>query len=156
MRKQGAREIGRSGRGGRGRGKWTVSTLHLPVHVEVGGLLVLAAGAPNVTCLPRLNVPLQAGGLHVSEQELDTDMEHAKIHVWAAVAARACASMQRARYLWLAPSTDSDSCSHLFCLRRLKRHQGTDFSSICRKEFDYTEKRRVCTHHFTLYLRFED
>ena len=46
-------------------------------------------------------------------------------------------SMQRARYLWLAPSTDSDSCSHLFCLRRLKRHQGTDFSSICRKEFDY-------------------
>ena len=78
MRKQGAREIGRSGRGGRGRGKWTVSTLHLPVHVEVGGLLVLAAGAPDVTCLPRLNVPLQAGGLHVSEQELDTDMEHAK------------------------------------------------------------------------------
>ena len=84
-----------------------------------------------------IKVHLHADRLHVSEQELDTDMEHAKIHVWAAVAARACASMQRARYLWLAPSTDSDSCSHLFCLRRLKRHQGTDFSSICRKEFDY-------------------
>ena len=83
-----------------------------------------------------IKVHLHADRLHVSEQELDTDMEHAKIHVWAAVAARACASMQRARYLWLAPSTDSDSCSHLFCLRRLKRHQGTDFSSICRKEFD--------------------
>ena len=80
---------------------------------------MLAAGAPNgppnATRLPRHNVPLQAGGLHVSEQELDTDMEHAKMHVWAAVAARACASMQRARYIWLAPSTDSDSCSHLFC-----------------------------------------
>ena len=87
-----------------------------------------------------IKVHLHADRLHVSEQELDTDMEHAKIHVrclGAAVAARACASMQRARYLWLAPSTDSDSCSHLFCLRRLKRHQGTDFSSICRKEFDY-------------------
>ena len=60
----------------------------------------------------------------------------AKIHVWAAVAARACASMQRARYIWLAPSTDSDSCSHLFCRQNVKRHQGTDFSSICRKEFD--------------------
>ena len=92
---------------------------------------------PDATCLPRIKVHLHADRLHVSEQELDTDMEHAKIHVWAAVAARACASMQRARYLWLAPSTDSDSCSHLFCLRRLKRHQGTDFSSICRKEFDY-------------------
>ena len=84
-----------------------------------------------------IKVHLHADRLHVSEQELDTDMEHAKMHVWAAVAARACASMQRARYIWLAPSTDSDSCSHLFCLRRLKRHQGTDFSSICRKEFDY-------------------
>ena len=56
-----------------------------------------------------IKVHLHADRLHVSEQALDTDMEHAKIHVWAAVAARACASMQRARYLWLAPSTDSDS-----------------------------------------------
>ena len=83
-----------------------------------------------------IKVHLHADRLHVSEQGLDTDMEHAKIHVCAAVAARACASMQRARYLWLAPSTDSDSCSHLFCQQNVKRHQGTDFSSICRKEFD--------------------
>ena len=52
-----------------------------------------------------IKVHLHADRLHVSEQELDTDMEHAKIHVWAAVAARACASMQRARYLWLAPTS---------------------------------------------------
>ena len=97
-----------------------------------------------------IKVHLHADRLHVSEQELDTDMEHAKIHVWAAVAARACASMQRARYLWLAPSTDSDSCSHLFCLRRLKRHQGPISLPFAEKSLT-TEKRRVCTHHFTLY-----
>ena len=90
---------------------------------------MLAADAPDATFLPRHNVPLQAGGLHVSEQELDTDMEHAKMHVWAAVAARACVSMQRARYIWLAPSTDSDSCSHLFCRQNVKPPSGTDFSS---------------------------
>ena len=145
MRKQGARGAGC----GRGRGQWTVSTLHLPVNVEVGGLLVLAAGAPNATRLPRDNVPLQAGGLHVSEQELDTDMEHAKIHVWAAVAARACASMQRARYLWLAPSTDSDSCSHLFCRQTSNVIRGPISLPFAEKSLT-TEKRRVCTHHFTL------
>ena len=74
-----------------------------------------------------IKVHLHADRLHVREQELDTDMEHAKIHVWAAVAARACASMQRARYLWLAPSTDSDSCSHLFCLRTSQTSSGDRF-----------------------------
>ena len=95
-----------------------------------------------------IKVHLHADRLHVSEQELDTDMEHAKIHVWAAVAARACASMQRARYIWLAPSTDSDSCSHLFCQQNVKRHQGTDSLPFAEKSLT-SKKRRVSSHHFT-------
>ena len=97
-----------------------------------------------------IKVHLHADRLHVSEQELDTDMEHAKIHVWAAVAARACASMQRARYLWLAPSTDSDSCSHLFCRQEVKPSSGTDFSSNLPKELDYKNRLKMCLPYHPL------
>ena len=93
---------------------------------------------PDATCLPRHKGTPARG--QVARQRAGVGHRHGACQdtcLGRGRGARMCLSMQRARYLWLAPSTDSASCSHLFCLRRLKRHQGTDFSSICRKEFDY-------------------
>ena len=96
-----------------------------------------------------IKVHLHADRLHVSEQELDTDMEHAKIHVWAAVAARACASIQLARYIGLAPSRTRTAAHTFSAVRTSNVIRGPISLPFAEKSLT-SEKRRVCSYHFTL------
>ena len=89
-----------------------------------------------------IKVHLHADRLHVSEQELDTDMEHANCqearYMSGPRSRRAHVPPCSARGTFGSLPARTRTAAHTFSASDVSNViQGTDFSSICRKEFDY-------------------